>query len=1290
MKKFIPLFSILMLSLNFLFAQVAINTNGSSPDSSAMLDVKSTSGGLLIPRMTESKRNAISNPATGLLIYQTNIAPGFYYFDGTSWELIGTGTGWLTNGNSGAISGTDFIGTTDNQPLDIRTNNIVRTRITNKGQIEVLNTGESVFVGEGAGESDDLSDNRNVFIGFNAGNTNTTGSQNAGIGCKSLYANTIGNKNTANGFRSLYNNESGQNNTANGHSSLYNNTSGDLNTSNGSYSLYKNETGSYNTANGYRSQYNNLTGIQNTSIGYQSLHLNTTGNNNTALGYEAGENITTGSNNIIIGNDIDAPIATGNNQMSIGNLIFATGIDGTGTTISSGNVGIAISNPQETLHVEGSIRMVDGNEAAGKILISDANGTATWVNASSIDDGDWVVSGNDIYSEVSGNVGIGTSTPGATLEIAGHIWQTGTGASVFLGEGAGANDDLSDNNNVFAGYHAGNANTNGDNNIAIGYQSLHSNTTARHNIAIGSGALYTQSFDYSGTPWDSWNIAIGDSALFLTQSNQYGLGIHNTAIGHLSLLSNTNGFENTASGFASLYSNTTGNRNTANGYQSLYFNTAGIFNTAKGYQSLYFNTSGNFNTANGYESQRYNTTGNENTASGCYSHRNNTTGSGNTISGFGSGQYSSSANYNTASGYKSLHYNKTASHNIAMGSYALHRQSYNNGWNAWDSWNIAIGDSALYYNQPTDSLNGYNNTAVGHKSLYSNTIGSNNIVLGYEAGENITTGSNNIIIGYDIDAPNATGNNQMSIGNLIFATGIDGTGTTTSSGNIGIAISSPQETLHVEGSIRMVDGNEAVGRILISDANGTATWVNASSIDDGDWVVSGNDIYSEVSGNVGIGTSTPGATLDVGGRIWQTRTGKSVFLGENAGANDNLTDNKNTFIGYYAGTANTTGYYNTALGYYSLSSNKANYSSVALGYGAMRYADDRSSGRETYNTAIGYEALHGSITASNNTGRWNTSMGYHTLYSNTTGDYNTANGHKSLYSNTTGNYNTANGHYSLYKNKANSSSVAIGYGAMLYADDRSSGRDTYNTAIGFEALRGSVTPSINTGRWNTCMGYHTLYSNTSGDYNTANGYYSLNSNQIGNNNTALGYSAFSDGTNYSNSTALGNDAEPGASNTVAIGNTNVTWIGGNVTWSTYADKNAKNNIQEDVKGVDFIMELRPVTYYFDKDKMDGLIGTVDSSDYAEKYDIEKIRQSGFLAQEVEQAAKKSGYDFSGIKKPEGDVKYYSLSYAEFVVPLVKAIQEQQEMIDKQGEVLDQQNITIKMLIKKLESLSNSK
>lgn len=83
-------FILVLFSLSFNSrSQVAINTTGVAPNSSAMLDVVSVTKGLLIPRMTQAQRNAIATPATGLLVYQTDNTPGFYYYNGSSWTTIG-------------------------------------------------------------------------------------------------------------------------------------------------------------------------------------------------------------------------------------------------------------------------------------------------------------------------------------------------------------------------------------------------------------------------------------------------------------------------------------------------------------------------------------------------------------------------------------------------------------------------------------------------------------------------------------------------------------------------------------------------------------------------------------------------------------------------------------------------------------------------------------------------------------------------------------------------------------------------------------------------------------------------------------------------------------------------------------------------------------------------------------------------------------------------------------------------------------------------------------------------
>lgn len=76
------------LALFVLVANAQVGIGTISPDGSAQLDVQSTTKGALIPRMLDSDRTAIASPATGLLVYQTNGAAGFYYFDGTTWQPL--------------------------------------------------------------------------------------------------------------------------------------------------------------------------------------------------------------------------------------------------------------------------------------------------------------------------------------------------------------------------------------------------------------------------------------------------------------------------------------------------------------------------------------------------------------------------------------------------------------------------------------------------------------------------------------------------------------------------------------------------------------------------------------------------------------------------------------------------------------------------------------------------------------------------------------------------------------------------------------------------------------------------------------------------------------------------------------------------------------------------------------------------------------------------------------------------------------------------------------------------
>src|SRR5688572_22534920 len=126
MRKLFLLLYVCVFPICLLAQNVAINADGSNPDGSAMLDVKSNNKGLLIPRMSTTEREALVAPATGLLVYQTDGETGFYYNQGSalqpSWvNVLNQHSGWSTWGNYG---GGGVLGNLDDRPLYFKVNNV--------------------------------------------------------------------------------------------------------------------------------------------------------------------------------------------------------------------------------------------------------------------------------------------------------------------------------------------------------------------------------------------------------------------------------------------------------------------------------------------------------------------------------------------------------------------------------------------------------------------------------------------------------------------------------------------------------------------------------------------------------------------------------------------------------------------------------------------------------------------------------------------------------------------------------------------------------------------------------------------------------------------------------------------------------------------------------------------------------------------------------------------------------------------------------------------------------------
>jgi hypothetical protein len=365
----------------------AINTTGAAAHNSAILDVTSTTKGLLVPRVSTAQRTAIASPARGLMVYDSTLNQ-FAYYDGTAWQLISTAANsWTVSGSNqySAVSGNVGVGAA--APADKL--HVVGNLRVEGGKIAVPNSSNSVYIGTNSGTGDNL--------GSVLGNT--------AIGTNSMVANVSGYSNTAVGYEAM----------------RLNNVSG----------------GAENTVVGAWAFRNNASGVDNAVLGAGAGMNNIIGSRNTFIGRFAGRH-NAGSNNVFLGNRAGQD-ETGSDKLYISN-------SATVAPLIYGDFANHLLKVNGTLNVNDAYNLPTTAGTANQVLQTNGAGQASWVNASTLNitetdpqvssttannipkwNGTTLVDG--IAFDNGTNIGIGTGTPLEKMHVSGGNMLADRGAA---------------------------------------------------------------------------------------------------------------------------------------------------------------------------------------------------------------------------------------------------------------------------------------------------------------------------------------------------------------------------------------------------------------------------------------------------------------------------------------------------------------------------------------------------------------------------------------------------------------------------------------------------------------------------------------------------------------------------------------------------------------------------------------------------------------------------------------------------------------------------------------------
>ncbi len=953
--RFLLLLFVNIIFIDAIWSQVSINIDGLEPDSSAMLDVQSTEKGMLIPRMTSVQRTLINNPATGLLVFDMN-TESFWFMGNSNWIE-------LNDGNFSSIHDTDsdtniqVEASPDEDTIRIAIDGVERL-VMGGHMIEPMSTGGSVFFGEGAGENDNLSPNNNSFIGCRAGQNTTSGDENTALGYESLLENVIGVKNTAVGVKALKYN-TGHQNTAVGVSALSSNHFGADNVGVG-FAASVNNSGSFNTVIGAGANARDSSGSRNTIVGFEAgrgAHIFQR-SGSVLLGFKAGYNETRDNRLYIDNSDTGSPLIWGD---------FA----------------------RDSLRINGSFVVADGSNnlsVHGHQIEPLNNGKSVFIGEGA--------GTNDNLNE-NQNVAIGfkalnASETGRFNVAIGYqaLMKDTTGANTAIGRRSLENN-TSGVGNTALGLRSMLYNESGTANTSVGIDALRNNNSGDYNAAMGTGAMLNH---VSGDD----NIAVGAYA-----GQQIFNGERNTMLGYMAgsggiphnksggvfigynaganeLTDNKLYIENSNSNFPLIYGDFATDKIHINGALSIKDGTqnAGYVlvsdndgegswqpggkqiidsdndtyidvETALDSDTISFVQNGTLRFRIGGPAWEPINSGQSTFIGEGAGANDDLTNNTNTFLGYISGQSNTTGFANVAIGAYSFTDNTSGIHNIAIGQGALLQ-------NTIGSSNVAVGKDAQYLN-----TFGVNNVAIGENAGYTNGGGGNNITIGKNSDRYNTFGEENTIIGAEAGG----GSSNSKSGNVFL--GYQAGFNESTSDKLYIENSSStspliygdfaNDFLRVNGSLSIVDGTQQDGLVLTSDAAGNASWQMVNPLSriqdiDGDTYIEAEEsvdddtlrIYTEGIERIRISNQT----------IEPINTGKSLFLGKDAGVNDDLSDNENTYLGYRAGTSSVDGYWNVGVGTDALSSITNGYRNVAIGRNA-----GGSMTTASHNVAIGYQAL---------------------------------------------------------------------------------------------------------------------------------------------------------------------------------------------------------------------------------------------------------------------------------------------------------------------------------------------